>query len=77
MTQASVLGPLLFVLYINDLADRVKTQVKLYTDDSKILAVIEDWKDANILQKDANCEWSKDWLHLRMFKRLADAVKCK
>ena len=31
----------LFILYINDLPDRVKNQAKLYADDSKILAAIK------------------------------------
>ena len=59
-----MLGPLLFVLYINDLPDRIKNQVKLYADDSKILAVIKDWEDSTNLQKDLSsiCEWSNDWL---------------
>ena len=49
--QRSVFGSLLFVLYINYLPDRVKNQVKLYADNSKILAVIKDWEDATNLQK--------------------------
>ena len=59
-----MLGPLLFVLYINDLRDRLKNQVKLYAADSKILAVIKDWEDSTNLQKDLSsiCEWSNDWL---------------
>ena len=47
-----MLGPLLFVLYINDLPDRIKNEVKIYADDSRILAVIKDWEDSTNLQKD-------------------------
>ena len=50
--QRSVLGTLLFVLYINDLPERIKNKVKLYAYDSKILAVVKYWKDLTNLQKD-------------------------
>ena len=39
--QRSVLGPLLFVLYINDLLEVVGNNMKLYADDSKILAIVD------------------------------------
>ena len=60
--QGSVLGPLIFVLYLIDLSDKVKNQVKLYADDSKNLAVIKDWEDETYLQKDLSSirEWSND-----------------
>ena len=47
-----------------DLPDRVNNRVKLYADDSKILAVIKNWEDATNVQKDLSsiCEWSNDWL---------------
>ena len=59
VSQGSVLGPLLFVLYINDLPDRINNKIKLYADDSKILAVIKDWEDAIRLQDNLSsiCQW--------------------
>ena len=36
--QGSVLGPLLFVLYVNDLPDIVKSKIKLFADDLKLIA---------------------------------------
>ena len=37
----SVLVPLLFVLYINDLPETVGNNMKPYADDSKILAIVD------------------------------------
>ena len=40
--QGSVLGPLLFVLYINDLPDSIKSFAKLFADDLKVIAKASD-----------------------------------
>ena len=62
--QGSVLGPLLFLLYINDLPERFVNRCKLYADDSKIIAVIKDTADTLSLQHDIDAltEWTRDWL---------------
>jgi hypothetical protein len=63
--QGSVLGPLLFLIFINDLPDAVASHIKLYADDSKIIRIIRSEQDTIDLQNDidAAAEWSRKWLH--------------
>ena len=64
--QGSVLGPLLFVLYINDLADIVAegTFIFLFADDTKAFRHIKTIEDQKILQRDIHSltKWSDIWL---------------
>ena len=62
--QGTVLGPILFVVYINDLLDEVDADGLLYADDTKIFRCISDWIDAVSLQNDINKleEWAVQWL---------------
>ena len=60
--QGCILGPLLFVLFINDMTDCVSegTNIALYADDTKIWRRIETWNDHVTLQNDINelYKWS-------------------
>lgn len=61
--QGSVLGPSLFVIFINDLPDIVNTYVKIFADDTKIFNAIKSNDDILILQEDIDklVEWSIKW----------------
>ena len=59
--QGSIIGPLLFVLFINDIYKNLDkgTNVVLYADDTKMWRQIDSHRDCKILQKDITAlnEW--------------------
>ena len=58
--QGSVLGPLLFVIYVNDMPDVTESPMKVFADDTKIYQVSAE---SSKLQADIDriLEWSKKW----------------
>ena len=59
--QGSILGSILFVIYINDITEQLKSNIFLFADDTKTYKFIRnDPYDNAILQLDINklIEWS-------------------
>ena len=61
--QGTVLGPLLFLVYINDLPSRIRSNVRLFADDCIVYRDIKNTRDTEILQDDLDTlvKWESDW----------------
>ena len=63
--QGSVLGPVLFSIFINDLDNKVTVRqiIKKFADDTKVAQVVRGAEDAAELQLSLNrlCEWARTW----------------
>ena len=58
-----MLGPTLFVIFINDLPDVVTSTVQIFADDTKIYRTVSDIRDNILLQEDLDKlhQWSTKW----------------
>ena len=63
--QRTVLGPLFFLIYINDISKGLSegTKIRLFADDSLLYRTIETPSDSATLQKDLDTlqTWEKQW----------------
>ena len=61
--QGTVLGPLMFLVYINDINEGIKSSVWLFADDCVIYKLIETLQDAEQQEDDLQkiIEWIKTW----------------
>ncbi|KAG7306859.1 hypothetical protein JYU34_008326 [Plutella xylostella] len=52
--QGSHLGPLFFLIFINDLSNIIKSEFKFFADDLKLYRIVKDIQDCQLIQNDLN-----------------------
>ena len=72
--QGTVLGPLMFLIYINDIADNIssETHIRLFADDCVLYRPIQSSNDTDTLQMDLNS--LTDWVTKRQMS--FNTAKC-
>ena len=62
--QGTVLGPLLFLVSINDMPENISPTTRLFADDALVYRIIRSRKDQTLLQEylDKLQDWEHNWL---------------
>ena len=62
--QGSALGPILFLIYVNDIPEMVNCSIKMFADDTKLFRTVKSIDDCNILHNDLDTlsQWTNEWL---------------
>ena len=71
--QRSVLGPILFTVYINDIDDNIMSKILKFADDAKVKSSVQNKEEVDKLKEDLSklFQWSVDW------QMLFNIEKCK
>ena len=62
--QGTIMGPIFFLLFVNDVPNTLNCNVMLFADDTQLYSTINEEQDCINLQADLDSlvNWSKDWL---------------
>ena len=62
--QGSVLGPILFIIYMNNLPNGIQSMCRIFADDTEAFSRITSRQNQEYLQEDLLkiCDWSQEWL---------------